>query len=402
VNNALIEDVCTFVGGSQPAKSEFCYEYKEGYIRLIQTRDYKTNRFITYIPTEKAKKFCDENDVMIGRYGPPVFQVLRGLKGAYNVALMKAVPKSNIENDYLYYLLKQDTIFKYVDALSSRTGGQTGVDLDSLYKFPILLPNKDYQRKIVKLLKGLDDKIKNNELLRSIFESMLRDIYLYWFVQFDFPDENGNPYKTSGGKMIWNDELNKEIPEGWEYAPISKFCKINTTSINPFATPNKQFKYYNIPDFDVVGTFVMEDGSNIKSNKYLVNDNDILISKLNPWFNRIIYVNEEEAICSTEFIPLRTKSIKLKNYLYIISISEDFINYCSINSTGTSNSHKRVDPEIMTDYKVCYNEEIADKFGELANNLIEKIVYGIEENQRLAGFRDFLLPLLMNGQIKIR
>src|SRR5690606_21036854 len=97
VNELRVEDICDFVGGSQPEKSEFIYEAKPGYIRLIQTRDYKTDAFLTYIPENSTRKFCDEHDVMIGRYGPPIFQICRGLKGAYNVALMKAKPKKGID-----------------------------------------------------------------------------------------------------------------------------------------------------------------------------------------------------------------------------------------------------------------------------------------------------------------
>lgn len=395
-----IEDVCTFIGGSQPPKSHFIYDEKEGYIRLIQTRDYKTDRFLTYIPKEEAKKVCDENDVMIGRYGPPVFQILRGLKGAYNVALMKAVPKDNILNDYLYYLLKQDCIFKYVDALSSRTGGQTGVDLDSLYKYPVLLPDKIYQEKVVNLLGGIDNKIKNNNELRNLIESMLNEIYIYWFVNFNFPNSDGKPYKLSGGKMKWNEELQREIPYDWEYKPISEICNIGNSSINPFNFPDKIYKYFTIPYFDSKGTYTLESGSNIKSNKFALNKGDIIISKLNPWFNRIVLVDLEESICSTEFVPIKPRDNMVRNYLYTIFISKNFIDYCSFNATGTSNSHKRVDPEIMLNYKVCYSDKIINLFGNFANEFISQIVSGIEENQVLSNTRDFLLPLLMNGQIK--
>lgn len=131
-NYLKIKDVCDFVGGSQPPKSQFIYVSKPGYVRLIQTRDYKTDAFPTYIPISSTKKFCDEFDIMIGRYGPPIFQICRGLKGAYNVALLKVIPKEGVSRDFLYYFLKQDSVFQYVDKLSARTGGQTGVDLVSL------------------------------------------------------------------------------------------------------------------------------------------------------------------------------------------------------------------------------------------------------------------------------
>ena len=82
-------EVCNFVGGSQPTKSEFIFEPREGYIRLIQIRDYKSDKNTTYIPIKKARRFCSQKDIMIGRYGPPLFQILRGLEGAYNVSRSK-------------------------------------------------------------------------------------------------------------------------------------------------------------------------------------------------------------------------------------------------------------------------------------------------------------------------
>ena len=96
-------EVCNFIGGSQPPKEEFVYEPLPGYIRLIQIQDYKSDKKKTFIPKSKARRFCTKEDVMIGRYGPPIFQILRGLEGAYNVALMKAAPKDEkvLDREYL-------------------------------------------------------------------------------------------------------------------------------------------------------------------------------------------------------------------------------------------------------------------------------------------------------------
>lgn len=204
---AVIKEVCDFVGGSQPPKEVFEAECKKGYIRLIQTRDYKTDNFLTYIPINTARRFCKNDDIIIGRYGPPIFQIFRGLEGAYNVALMKAVPKSNILNDYLYYLLKQEAILKYVEGLSLRTGGQTGVDLDSLNQYPISLPELPYQQRVVNVLKVLDNKIELNNKINGELEAMTKMLFNYWFVQYDFPNSENRPYKNSGGKMFWNKEL---------------------------------------------------------------------------------------------------------------------------------------------------------------------------------------------------
>ena len=142
-------DFISFVGGNQPPKSTFKYEYEEGYIRLIQIRDYKSDRHITYIPIEKAKRFCNSQEVMIGRYGPPIFQILRGIEGAYNVALMKADPIAGITKDYLFYLLKDPVLLRKLEHLASRTCGQDGIDMKTLREYPVGLPPINEQKRIV-------------------------------------------------------------------------------------------------------------------------------------------------------------------------------------------------------------------------------------------------------------
>jgi type I restriction enzyme S subunit len=127
-----IGDLISFSGGSQPDKSYFSPVKKPGHVRLIQIRDYKTEKYITFVPECLARKFCDSNDIMIARYGPPVFQILRGLDGAYNVALIKASPNNHVSRRYAYYYLKRDELFQLIEKLSRRSSGQTGVDLVEL------------------------------------------------------------------------------------------------------------------------------------------------------------------------------------------------------------------------------------------------------------------------------
>ncbi len=143
-------DVIKIIGGSQPPKSEFINEEKDGYIRLIQIRDYKSDVHKVYIPLEKAKRFVSKSDIMIGRYGPPIFQILRGLEGAYNVALMKAEPNPEVINrEYLYWYLQNYKIFNYIEAGSDRTAGQTGVNKKYLETYPMLVPPINEQIEIV-------------------------------------------------------------------------------------------------------------------------------------------------------------------------------------------------------------------------------------------------------------
>ena len=163
--NKAIGELISFSGGSQPPRNTFVFEPRDGYIRLIQIRDYKTDKYATYIPKELAKKFCNKDDVMIGRYGPPVFQILRGIEGAYNVALIKASPKKGILRDYMYYFLAQETLQKYIERFSQRGAGQTGIEMDQLNEYPLPLPSEYEQKRIVKLLSTWDSAIEKQAAL---------------------------------------------------------------------------------------------------------------------------------------------------------------------------------------------------------------------------------------------
>lgn len=164
-----LQDVVTFSGGSQPPKSTFSNTLKDGFIRLIQIRDYKSNNNIVYVQKSKAKKICTKEDIMIGRYGPPVFQILRGLEGAYNVALMKAIPNEKyITKDYLFKFLSSPSIQDYIIGLSQRAAGQSGVNKKALENYPILVPPISVQNKIVLLLDQLIDLIDQSIELLNI------------------------------------------------------------------------------------------------------------------------------------------------------------------------------------------------------------------------------------------
>ncbi|MCX9578112.1 restriction endonuclease subunit S [Vibrio cholerae] len=154
---ATIGEVTTFSGGSQPPRSTFKFAPAAGYVRLIQIRDYKTDEYASYIPETMARKTCRTDDIMIGRYGPPIFQILRGIEGAYNVALIKAIPNERISRDYLFNVLKQEKLFQLIDSLSRRSSGQTGVEMPALKAFSLPLPPIEEQRVISSALSDVDE-----------------------------------------------------------------------------------------------------------------------------------------------------------------------------------------------------------------------------------------------------
>ena len=150
-----MDEIVEFQGGSQPDKKYFEYESTDDNIRLIQIRDYKTDNYITYIPKAMAKRFCTAEDIMIGRYGPPIFQILQGIEGAFNVALMKATPRQG-NREYVRWFLKQDCLLHYLEGMSKRTAGQDGIQMDKLKTYPFPLAPKELQEQFATFVTQVD------------------------------------------------------------------------------------------------------------------------------------------------------------------------------------------------------------------------------------------------------
>ena len=160
-----IGDVCTFSGGSQPPRFTFRFAPTKGYVRLIQIRDYKSDEYASYIPESLARKRCTADDIMIGRYGPPIFQILRGIEGAYNVALIKTTPNQGVDRTFLFNVLRQESLFQLIDAMSRRSSGQTGVEMPALKAYDLPLPPLPEQRAIAAALSDVDALLDGLERL---------------------------------------------------------------------------------------------------------------------------------------------------------------------------------------------------------------------------------------------
>lgn len=150
-----VGEVISFQGGSQPDKKYFEYESTPDNIRLIQIRDYKSDKYVTYIPRTMAKRFCTADDIMIGRYGPPIFQILKGIEGSFNVALMKATPKIG-NREFIRQFLKQDCLLEYLEGMSKRTAGQDGIQMDKLKAYPFPYPPIELQEEFAAFVEQVD------------------------------------------------------------------------------------------------------------------------------------------------------------------------------------------------------------------------------------------------------
>ena len=300
---------------------------------------------------------------------------------------------------YLQFIYNLGAFFNF----EGKTSGIKNLQLDAAFAaIPIEDISESIQNNIVAILQGLERKIAINRQINQNLEAMAKQLYDYWFVQFDFPNEEGKPYKSSGGEMVWNEKLKRMIPKEWANANIYQLASISKETVNPLARPNELFKHYSLPEYDKTGTYAEEYGIDIQSAKFTVTNNCILVSKLNPWTSRVICGNRESnQICSTEFVVWNPASMKTKGFLFMLAKSAKFIEYCTQGATGTSHSHRRINPELMMKFDFSYNSEIAIKFSRLIENIIGKLHDNIAQLKILTKQRDELLPLLMNGQITI-
>lgn len=306
-----------------------------------------------------------------------------------------------IDHLFCYYLISSDIVKKQLSAAAQQTKIRH-TSPEKIKDCKVWIPDLDMQKKIGRVLFDIDEKIALNTRMNAELEAMAKQLYDYWFVQFDFPDENGKPYKSSGGKMVFNEEIKRVIPEGWEVKKLKDLTKTPRESITPLDHPNRAFRHYSIPAYDVCGSYLWERGCNIQSNKFVVSMGQILVPKLNPWYNRIIMVDTGvNSICSTEFVILEVIEECVKGYIYNLVKTNGFISYCTKGSTGTSHSQRRVPPEILRDYSFPYNKGVVSKYSSLVMPMINSYNSNIKQIRSLTLLRNSLIPILMNGQVTV-
>ena len=309
------------------------------------------------------------------------------------IRLISVIPdKEYINCQYLYYLLKTRNI--------SGTGSvqsQLTVPMVENITVPIIEDLKE-QLKIATYLGNIDKKISNNNDISSQLESLAKTIYDYWFLQFDFPDENGRPYKSSGGKMVWNAELNREIPEGWENGNLYDIANfINGIACQKY--PPKE----SVKTLPVIKINEMHNGfsaaSDVVSNDIptdaIIQNGDILFS-WSASLEAMIWNGGTGGLNQHIFHVLPKKFPK--HYVF-----EQLAAYI-VNFKIMAEARKTTMGHITTDHLkqskiVLPPISIANAYEQYVRNMFDKVTILKEENLQLTSLRDFLLPLLMNGQV---
>lgn len=299
--------------------------------------------------------------------------------------------------------------------MSFMTGSSGQSELDKVILLNLLtkMPkNIETQKKITSVLSSLDAKIEINNRINAELEAMAKTLYDYWFVQFDFPDKNGKPYKSSGGKMVWNAELKREIPDGWDVLQLLDIITRSSTGLNP----RDNFKLGTGDNFYVTikninnGKIVLDEKCDKVDDEALriINQRsdlrlgDVLFTSIEPvGVTYLIQEKPKNWNINESVFTLRPNYERITSeYLFLLLSSEEMKAFTKNVSAGSI--HKGVRHGILKTFNFPYGGLLLiDIFSKILNPILRKIDRHDKENKTLSSLRDWLLPMLMNGQVKV-
>jgi type I restriction enzyme S subunit len=382
-----------------------------------------TERYLSEEGVQKlSSKLLPPNSIMVTCIGSAMGKVsMNETSCVTNQQINSIVPNNNFDPHYIYYTIKNN-----YKVLRNAATGSTAVPLLNKTDFDILelLIHKDLptQKSIAKVLSDLDAKIELNNKINRELEAMAKTLYDYWFVQFDFPNADGKPYKSSGGKMVYNAELKREIPEGWEVKTISKWIKKDKSGDwgKEEAEGNYQLEVSCIRGADLNGLngngelkaptrFILEKNSN----KLLENHDLIVeISGGSPTQStgRLAFITEEtlERFTTPIICSNFCKALTLKDETYLFNFVYQWNRLYDNGSLfgwegKTSGIKNLLFESFVTNHKEVYPpSNLANKFYDFAKPIHGQIQKNLMQNQHLTALRDWLLPMLMNGQVRVK
>ncbi len=286
-----------------------------------------------------------------------------------------------LSGEYLNLVLQSEYAHKYFELNASGSGQRYTLTNDTVKNMPIPIVDLEYQRKLGDVFTNIDKKIKINNKIIETSEKLLREVYEYWFIQFDFPDENGHPYKSSGGEMVYNETLKREIPKGWNIKRVDELCEVKTGKEDAnFAVPDGDYKFFTCAD------------EPLRCNIPCFNGKSILIAG-NGNFNVKHYDGNFNAY-------QRTYVLQPNDTFYGITFIEAK-NRTELFTKGSNGSIvKFITKGDVGSIRIFVSSKAIELY-ETFNTILAKIDTVRNENEKLASLRDWLLPMLMNGQVRV-
>lgn len=333
---------------------------------------------LLYKHYKKSYSFPRKGDVLISAAGTIGKSVIYNGEDAYfqdsNIVWIEH-DQSIVLNEFLYYLLnsikwipsKGSTIFRLYN--------------DDIRNKEVFIPSIKEQRGIVSVLSSIDRKIELNRTINQNLEAMAKQLYDYWFVQFDFPNEEGKPYKSSGGEMVWNEKIKREIPIGWDNCTLKDFLTIKN---------GRDHKYLSEGLYPVYGS----GGEMRRVNEYLYKGESVLMPRKGT-LNNIMYVDESFWTVDTMFYS-EMKVLNCAKYIFFAIKDIDFTRWDSGTGVPSMTASTLYNLPMIKP-----NIDLLKRFDKAITPIFYKMKQIRVEYEVLTKQRDELLPLLMNGQITI-
>lgn len=374
-NWAITSDMaCSFMEASANSKEIEKFTIKKGQVAF--TKDSETRDDIG-IPTYIADDF---EDVILG----------------YHCALITP-DETKLCGKYLNAFMHSAYIQKYFELNATGSGMRYTLSLDTLESMPLLLPPLEEQERIGEIFSAIDKKISINHAINQNLEALAKQLYDYWFVQFDFPNEEGKPYKTSGGAMVWNEELKREIPDGWENGVFSDIANITMGQSPDGSSYNEAGEgtifYQGSTDFGLRFPSVRMFTT---SPSRLAKQGDILMSVRAP-VGAVNIANTD--CCIGRGLSAINSKIGSITYIYYV-IHYLKVRFDSLNTAGTTFGSITKD-ELFNLPVVIPSNDVIERFEAICKPIFEKQMEVGFEIESLTKQRDELLPLLMNGQVSL-
>ena len=330
---------------------------------------------------------------------------------AFNQDVKALLPKDQIDRSFLAYLVlgNKHRLLNLVDLAGHGTGR---INSDELRALDVRLPPKPEQRAIAHVLGTLDDKIELNRRMNETLEAMARALFRSWFVDFDpvrakmkgrdtgLPDHLADLFP----ERLVDSEMG-EMPEGWSVFRLDQLARHHTKSVSPYRSPDLEYEHFSIPAFDAGQRPAVDPGGSIRSNKTVVQEDAVLLSKLNPRIARVwvpAAASGRPQICSTEFLVFTPRPPANRSLLFALFADRRFRDLLKSLVTGTSKSHQRVPPKALKAHEVMAGSaEAFAAFGETMGAVLSQVLKNRSETSTLADLRDTLLPKLISGEIRV-
>lgn len=290
-----------------------------------------------------------------------------------------------LDADFLYYLLTQSTIVESLNAIAEQsTSAYPSIKPSDIENLEIEISDIATQKKIADVLFSLDKKMAQNMEINKNLEQQAQAIFKAWFIDFEPFDE--------------------KIPANWVVSKLGDIASIKTNSFSPVKNPDAQLEHYSIPAYDEQKYPVFESAEGVKSNKYILSKNSVMISKLNPDTKRAWrpMCLSDLAVSSTEFIIFEAFNPAYKDFVFSIIDSAAFSDWMCTHTTGSTNSRQRTTPSATLEFQIALpDEKTITDFCAIVTPMYDTISANICENQKLAQLRDSILPKLMSGELDV-